>query len=936
MTLLNFKLAIRDESPRRREDTVKEKMFLESYSWLVECALNITHGQRERAEDLVHDVFVCFLDKDADIASICNVRGYLNGMLRNLHLLQLRRATRHPVQSLTLIDHDSALVGLRTWNSVEQLQSADLLFRACDFACYRKEIAVTSSVLILRFFHGFYPGEICALLKAGRKAVDKWILRGRNEIKQYLASPYPLPDSGRAEYGKSIPESASAFLRHLREHIFDSCTSSCSVLTKNADELGARELAHLVSCRTCLCRRSRDAGLTHVAERMADDISDRNDAGPQGRGSGEISLLRGRRKPTKRAILRDVCARRRELFEHRPKEISLVSDGVPRATLVVNAATNTLNVSLDSKEVPNSVAVLSEQEFNLLLLDHDDLTCGERRVHRSALSDNRSLEVTVTPETIGPSIQIVYLDPFFAVETDSADEDEPRSINAKHSIIESPFRFKGSVADFRPERGTTLFDRLRNWIPAMNPLLTSAIVFGATAAMCFVLWLRSTPSPSVGEILDHAEETDRAAGKATRPGVIYEKVAIRTRHRTLERAIYRDAQGIRHPRRQPLSPEDEQLKDKLASAGVSWDAPLSALDFAEWRHRSRPTRDTVKRSGQHLLTLTTRPLADNTVLKETLTVRDTDFQGVDRTVELRDSGTVEIAQLNYDVLPWGAVNQDWFESLPSGAATDAPGGLSGLSIHSSRLPSKLELETELAVRYALHGLGADLGEPIEIHSGGPTAELISVVGVVSSAQRKQELFAFLKRIPGVAARLRTEEEAAPRKLPTRVMRAEPLIVTAHSPIEAELLNYFGDPLAVESFSKRAIALTRDLTAHAWALRHLSERYGAPRVAGELALSPASLQLLETMRRDHCWAMSDATSELTASLRPVLSSIVKASPKATTRLSLFDGAQQVQRLTMELAFGSRSPNGDEMSDPAKAAQDLLDALQGLEITLEGRL
>jgi hypothetical protein len=97
------------------------------------------------------------------------------------------------------------LANYRTWNSVEPLQSADLLLRACDFSCYRKEIAVTSSVLILRFLHGFYPGEICALLKARRKAVDKWILRGRNEVKQHLASPYPLSDAGRLSTRSRFP-----------------------------------------------------------------------------------------------------------------------------------------------------------------------------------------------------------------------------------------------------------------------------------------------------------------------------------------------------------------------------------------------------------------------------------------------------------------------------------------------------------------------------------------------------------------------------------------------------------------------------------------------------------------------------------------------------------------------------------------------------------
>ena len=148
MPLLNFKSPIPDGIPRRRDDRSKEKMFLEHYSWLMECALNITRGQRERGEDLVHDVFVQFLDKNSDIASISDVRGYLNGMLRNLHLLQLRRTTRHPLQSFSLFDHDSAVVGLRTWNSVEQLQSADLLVRACDFACYRKEAALVADVPI--------------------------------------------------------------------------------------------------------------------------------------------------------------------------------------------------------------------------------------------------------------------------------------------------------------------------------------------------------------------------------------------------------------------------------------------------------------------------------------------------------------------------------------------------------------------------------------------------------------------------------------------------------------------------------------------------------------------------------------------------------------------------------------------------------------------
>lgn len=930
MTLLSFKPLIPAGTPRRRDDRAKEDMFLECYAWLIECALNITHGQRERAEDLVHDVFVRFLDNDVEVSSICNIRGYLNGMLRNLHLLQLRRATRHPVQSLTLIDHDSALVGLRAWNSVEQFQSADLLLRACDFVCYRKEVALTSSVLILRFFHGFYPGEICRLLKAKRHAVDKWIERGRNETKQFLESPCPLPNATGTESGKAIPKSSTAFLRRLRERIFNSCTTDCTVLIGNSEPSGVREFAHLVSCRTCLSRRSREMGLAHVAERMVDDISDRDDGRPEGGagGSGKILSLGARRKISKRAILRDVYERRRELFEHRPKEISLAFDGVSHATLLVNAATNTLNLTLDRSEVPNSLAVLSEQEFNFLLLDRDQLMCRERGVHSLSLSDDRFLEVTITAETLGPSIQVVYEDPSFLVRTELAGDQEPQTITAEEPILTFPVgRVDSSMA--RPAWRTAWLEKFRSLVPAMNPFLATAIVLGAATVLCLILWLRGGPPLSAGELLDHAQTSDRSAATSKRPGVIYQKVAIRTPRRTVERTIYRDAQGIRRPRRQELSPEDEQLKNKLASAGVSWDDPLSAADYADWRRRSGLTRDRVTRPGQQLLTLSTAPVADEAVLNETLTVRETDFHAVGRTVELRDTGTVEIAQLNYDVLPWGAVNQDWFEPVPPGAVTDAPGLLSP-SIHASPL-TELDLETELAVRYALHEISADLGEPIDIRVGGHGS--VSVVGMVSSADRKQELLAALKGIRGAVTKLQTEEEAEPRKLPDPVTHAEPLIVTVHSPIEKELLDYFHDPLAVENASKRAIAVAGDLMAHAWALRHLSDRYGAPGTSGQRPLSSASRQLLGTMRRDHYRAMSDETSELTALLGPVLRSIVQTSPEPTTRSPLFNCAQSVQRLTLDLASGSGSSNGTEISEPAKAAEDLLAALRTLEIALE---
>jgi DNA-directed RNA polymerase specialized sigma24 family protein len=755
MSILNFKPAVPEGDPRHREDKPKEKVFLEQYSWLVDCALGITHGQREHAEDLVHDTFVQFLAKDIDVDSIANIRWYLNGILRNLHLLQLRRATRHPVQQFSIFDHDSASIGLRAWTSADQLESANSLVRACDFACYRKETSLSASILILRYFHGYYPGEICLLLGARRKVIYRWIDRGRNETKEYMESPYPLPSCGDAE-PKAAPSIASAntFLRRLRERIFDSCLTGCLVLTDNPKELGVTELAHLVSCRACLDRRSRKMGLAHVAQRMADDISDRDEGGPRdgsGGTTGEILALRSRSKPSKGEILRRAYARKRELFEHRPKEISLAFDGQLRATLLINSSTNALNLSLDSKEVPNSIAVLGEQEFYFLILDQDDLKCPERRVHHVPLSDDRLLEVVVTPETLGPSIQVIYQDPLLLAETSGVEDRELFVIAAENQVLSFSSEQPDSILAFDPAWWTAFSSKLRNLVLAMNPLLTSAIVFSALALACFVFWMRSGPSIPAGELLDRAQKSEQATVSTNRSGVIYEKVSIRTQHRTVERTIYRDAQGVRHPRRQHLSPEDERLKDKLSSAGVDWDAPLSAIDYGAWRHRSGATRDEVTRSGEHLLTLTTTPLIASTVLKETLTVRDTDFHTVDRTVELRDNGTVEVAELNYDVLPWGAVNQDWFEPLSGAPHSDTlPPSL------LPRLPGPEQLDlAELQARLVLNRLHADSTEELEFVRSESGVE---VKGIVESDARKRELASALRMIPDIRPAIFSVEE----------------------------------------------------------------------------------------------------------------------------------------------------------------------------------
>src|SRR5260370_35554348 len=72
--------------------------------------------------------------------------------------------------------------------------------------------------------------------------------------------------------------------------------------------------------------------------------------------------------------------------------------------------------------------------------------------------------------------------------------------------------------------------------------------------------------------------------------------------------------------------------------------------------------DRQMRTGKNLLTVTSKT-SGGIVVEESLTVRAGDFHPVKRTVELVDVGTVEIAELNYAVLNWNAVNTHLFEPL---------------------------------------------------------------------------------------------------------------------------------------------------------------------------------------------------------------------------------------------------------------------------------
>jgi hypothetical protein len=128
-----------------------------------------------------------------------------------------------------------------------------------------------------------------------------------------------------------------------------------------------------------------------------------------------------------------------------------------------------------------------------------------------------------------------------------------------------------------------------------------------------------------------------------------------------------------------------------------------------------------------------------------------------RTVSFRNDETVEIAELDYRVLDWDHADRAWFEApaqpirragiRPRIAAPVEPPALSEAQL----------ILAELDARMVLSRANADLNEQIELIRG---RDGIVVQGLVSSAERKQQLQAALAVMPHVTAQISTPAERA--------------------------------------------------------------------------------------------------------------------------------------------------------------------------------
>jgi DNA-directed RNA polymerase specialized sigma24 family protein len=742
---------------------VLEDAFTAKYDWLLNWALSFANGDRAVAEDLVQDTFVRFIVAQGSIENPDHAEPLLYTYLKYVYLAHQRRAQRHASHHVDVVDFDSIESALQSRVGDDLIRAQSELRRVVAWLCWRKESAKSASILILRVIHGYLSKEIMRVGILSQRGVAKGLAAARAEAARNLADTENLHVIGRnaapALAVDMVAVPYDRFLRELRQMIFDACQTPCLPKEEllrhynalNSKPIEATLLAHIVSCESCLDTLNDSFQMPRLRKRSPEEMT----TGRKKYGNGRAGNMRGNHA---RRAFQDVLARIQHVYDHQPRSLSIAVNGQVLATRDISSRINRMEVNTGAEARVEFVEITSEQDICLLAVPVVAVppAVGPEVRHELPLGNERKLALLLRFAGNGTAIEVLYEDHSVAQEEIADEEDAPADrlilASGNASFIADRPRMVGGLR-LLWQRFRRYFQR--TFVSQMNPLLTSAAVLAIASVICVLLWWKSVPAMTSTAFLQRAETWDIGAAESPSTGVIRQTVTIRSSQHAIKRTIYRDIEGRRRARREPLSADANFLWTRLTLAGVNWDEPLSGSGYRFWHDGARIESDSVAQSGRDLLTLTTT-VSSGPVAQESLTLRCTDFHPVKRTIAFRDAETVEIAEVDYSVLPWSPATENQFEPLAAGsAASDLPLHPS-IFPHVSHVLSDMALdEAELEVRLALNRLGADRTERIELVR---RPDGIQVKGIVATSERKQEIESELHQLAHVVSAIYTFQE----------------------------------------------------------------------------------------------------------------------------------------------------------------------------------
>jgi hypothetical protein len=406
----------------------------------------------------------------------------------------------------------------------------------------------------------------------------------------------------------------------------------------------------------------------------------------------------------------------------------------------------------------------------------------------------------------------------------------------------------------------------RAWVPALAACVALALVVAP--------WLRNTPSVQAAELLRRAVVAAEARPAGAR------KVQVRTKSKHLVRPV----------------------AELFASAKYDWANPLSAKAYLDWHSSLSAKTDEVVRDGDAYYEVKTRS-SESELTEATLRLRQHDLTPVQGMFKFRGDEWVELTEDTAEPEPRMVAR------VRANPAVPAP-------------PLQASIADELRVLEALHRIGADLGDPIEIARAGSAVE---VKGFAIEGRRREQIEAALHRLPRVNVSF--AEEAAPAGLAGP--GAALAVKSAASPLQSFLEQKLGGSVAIEQFTNAVFDRDEQILARAHAIQRLAQRFPDPS-----ALTSEDFAAYRAMQRSHAESLMRLERELSGILQPVASGAGAAGDIAgpATAQSLLQAARRLE-LSLSMLLGAAPIVGEASGLPDRITAEQTALLQITRLYLE---
>jgi hypothetical protein len=354
-------------------------------------------------------------------------------------------------------------------------------------------------------------------------------------------------------------------------------------------------------------------------------------------------------------------------------------------------------------------------------------------------------------------------------------------------------------------------------------------------------------------------------------------------------SLLRDAAAREESSRPRVTPLTRAQQLKFETARYRWQDPLSARTFAAWRNTLDQKQDRVVKLGEESYEISTH--TELGALEEArLRLRISDLHVIQGVFQFRNREVVEIVEIQ-------------------GGAKETPGVPDPIVASPAQdtrvVEAPITAAEELRVWAALHRIGADLGEPIEIDRD---ASRIAVTALGLNAARRQALEDAVRELPGVQVQFRDPQ--AVREPSRRVPGSAP----------PQLGN------ADEEFVDRILQASESGVVRAHALNKLAQRFP---LETERQFSPADKALLKSLVADHLAALEDTARRVVADGRRLQPAVI-AVPQLSAQTwqahapSLVTAVEQVDQILTRLLA-----TGDSAANRSALLTDLDRALAGVE-------